>query len=169
MPSLLSRGLAPAKRACLLSRPPPKARPKRTCQGLRPLPAESLPSKSSVFHVNHFLFCNFSLNKSQSKLTDRQPRARHHKQLWEKVPGHPYHVRITPKGAATEALLRLTLCAASIPLRFLLAVRTLAWKLPRLGFAAQGSGPLGCLERGDEDMSLHLWASGSRRRVVDQA
>ncbi|KAM0715569.1 hypothetical protein Q7P37_009067 [Cladosporium fusiforme] len=59
-----------------------------------------------------------------------QPRARHHTQLWEKVPGHPYFVRTPPKGAATEALLRLTLCAASIPLRSLLTVRTLAWKLP---------------------------------------
>ena len=40
-----------------------------------------------------FSFCNSSLNKSQSKLPDRRPRACHHTQLWEKVPGHPYHVR----------------------------------------------------------------------------
>ena len=42
-------------------------------------------------------FCNSSLNKSQSKLPHRQLRARHHTQLWEKVPGHPYYVRTRRK------------------------------------------------------------------------
>lgn len=83
--------------------------------------------KSSAPRI-HPSSCNSSLNKSQSKLTNRQPRARHHTQLWEKVPGHPYYVRIAER-RRHRSILRLTLCATAIPSWTHLTTCTLIWKL----------------------------------------
>jgi hypothetical protein len=108
--------------------------------------------KSSAHRI-HPSFCNSSLNKLQSKLTNRQPRACHHTQLWEKVPGHPHHVRIAER-RRHRSILRLTLCATAIPPQSRLAVCTLIWKLFASVLLVLGHVRQGSLERGDEDMSL---------------
>lgn len=130
----------------------------------RELPAKvspsSLPSrafsqraiKSSAPPIRPSL-CNSSLNKLQSKLTNRQPRACRHTQLWEKVPGHPYFVRIAER-RRHRSISRLTLCATSIPLWTRSAACTLTWKLFASVLLVEGPVRQGCLERGDEDMSL---------------
>jgi hypothetical protein len=104
--------------------------------------------------------CNSSLNKLQSKLTNRHLRACHNTQLWEKVPGQPYHVRIAER-RRHRSISRLTLCATSIPLRSRPAACTLTWKLFASVLLVERPVRQGCLERGDEDMSLHSWPRGS--------
>ena len=116
--------------------------------------------KSSSPQIQQLFFRNSSLNKLQSKLTNRHPRACHHTQLWEKVPGHPYHVRIAER-RRHRSTLRLTLCATSIPPWSWPAARTLAWKLFASVPLVESPVRQGCLERGDEDMSLHSWPRGS--------
>ena len=64
-------------------------------------PAEKL--KISTLRFITFRSSNSSLKKSQSELTHRHLRVVNHRQLWEKVPGHPTLMVGTRKRAATEA------------------------------------------------------------------
>jgi len=116
--------------------------------------------KSFAPRIQQLFFYNSSLNKLQSKLTNRHPRDCHHTQLWEKVPGHPYHVRIAER-RRHRSTLRLTLCATSIPPGSWPAACTLARKLFASVPLVESPVRQGCLERGDEDMSLHSWPRGS--------
>jgi hypothetical protein len=123
--------------------------------------------------VCNLSLCNSSLNKSQSKLPDRRHRARHHTQLWEKVPGHPYHVRTRRKAppqkhfaAYSSRDLHPSLASARRSHSHLETVR--------LGSAVRGIGPSGLPRKGrrgyESALSSCRFAVGSgrvERRWVD--
>ena len=147
---------------------------KRAAASRKPVACPSSPSrlshrghlKSSAPQIQQLFFRNSSLNKLQSKLTNRHPRACHHTQLWEKVPGHPYHVRIAER-RRHRSTLRLTLCATSIPPWSRPATCTLVWKLFVSVLLVESPVRQGCLERGDEDTSLHFRPRGSCWRAAE--
>lgn len=163
---LPERGPAPKTRlpASLRSRPSSRAGAKHRCCP-RPLPAESALQKALL---SNFIspFCNSSLDKSQSKLTNRRFRACPHKQLWEKVPGQPYIVRTSPKGAATEAV-RGSLFARppSLPDPFSLSTLFPGSCLARI--ASLGTGSSGPPRKGRRGYESAPSAGGSCCQAVE--
>lgn len=124
---------------------------------LWPLPSP-LATKSSAARVC-LSSCNSSLNKLQSKLTDRRPCACRHTQLWEKVPGHPHHVRIRRKAPPQKHFAAHR--SRNLHPSLALAHRSHSYsEAVRLGSAGRGTSPSGLpreRRRGYESALLTLW------------